>query len=211
MKVRDVFHLRPYLTEKTKCFIPLCKAHCCADVPLPEHWVNNNGRFELRAREVYSAVNVGKNEAKDNYNSIIFNTRPIPLVIVGIETRINEVTKEMEYAGHRYYYDRRLAEALGGMSPQEATDKLLAMEAQKIYNYCPFLDEHGRCVCYPDRSRLCREFGNVFPGREINYCKDKCSRLDIIKFYLKELTLRKMFLFYKNLILNALRKPQPAC
>jgi len=209
MKIRNLFHLRSYLTEKNKCFIPLCRAHCCADAPLPEPWVNSDGRLALRVREPYSAFNVGRNEAIDNYDSIMFNTRPVPLISTGIATKQNNATKEMEYVGTRYFFDRQLAEALGMKNQQEAIDKLMEFEANKVYNYCPFLNEQGRCVVYDRRPRICREFGNDFV-RPINHCHDKSSKLDIIKFYLKELTPKKMFIFYKNRAINLFKKAQPA-
>ena len=84
-----------YINTPTKCFIPKCKAHCCIDAPLPEGFIE---RFQSRIqRSIYGGLNIGKNDPKDTYNSIVYNTRPIQ--IVGIDRNTGEklygISKDM--------------------------------------------------------------------------------------------------------------------
>ena len=158
---------------------------------------------EFQARRVYYSVNIGKNSPGDPYNSVIYNTRPIPLVCIGHEASSGETA---------FHFNKEFAKALGIKSQDDAVKQLMEYEAQKVYNYCPFLNVYGKCEVYKRRPPICREFGTV--PTPINHCLDKSSRFDIIKFYLKanlkEMTPKKVFVFYRDLILNVFRKPKNA-
>jgi len=95
--MKIVSRLKTYFFAKDKCFIPHCKARCCADAPLPEDF--GPGYQSLAQRNIYNAANIGKNSPNDNYNSVIYNTRPIPLIMIG-------------HAGqgqHVYFFDKAMA------------------------------------------------------------------------------------------------------
>ena len=84
-----------YLKSPTQCYIPKCKAHCCIDVPLPEGFIE---RFQSRIqRSVYGGLNIGVNDPKDTYNSIVYSTRPIQIVHIDRVTgeKLYGISKEM--------------------------------------------------------------------------------------------------------------------
>lgn len=194
--MKIIRNIKSYLFAQTECFIPRCKARCCGDAPLPEGFAEQVG--SLAYRKVYGAVNIGVNSPNDNYNSIVYNTRPVPLVLVG----------HANAGGHVYYFDEKLAKKMK-ISKEQATEKLKAMEAQEVYNYCPFLNSRGRCNVYSMRPPICREFGSS--PLPIDYCPRKSSRYDKFIFYAKMFSPKKIFLFYKDLIMQLFRKPQQSC
>lgn len=162
---------RNYLVKPNKCFIPKCKAHCCIDAPLPEGFAE---RFQSRIqRSVYGGINIGINDPKDNFNSIVYNTRPIQIV------HIDRTTGQKTYG-----ISKDMMEQLQLKSMEDVYNLLKQYEAQKIYNYCPFITDNARCSVYEHRPPICREFGTSYT--KANICPEKSSRLDIIKFVLSD-------------------------
>ncbi len=190
---RSYREFKTFMTAKDKCFIPNCKARCCADAPLPEDFAPQYK--QMQQRPVYGAANIGHNDPRDNYNSVIYNTRPVPLILVGHAGR----------GEHVYIKDKKLAKELGIKTMEEAKELLLEMQAKEIYNYCPFLTEQGRCRVYGMRPPICREFGSS--PLPINYCPHKSSNLDIVKFYFKKaFNLKDMYYLYRDLITSKFSK-----
>lgn len=177
--------LKTYLTAPSKCFIPKCKAHCCTNAPLPEHFLE---RFPHKIqRQIYSAINIGKNSIGDPFDSIIYNTTPNPIQIVGQTTDGKLI----------YGIPGELLKAYN-IKSQQQVDELMRSYNQ-FDNYCPFITEYAKCSVYKDRPPICREFGTM-PDRQ-NRCHEKVSRLDIAKYYVKD------FLnFYWNIIKSVKNK-----
>ena len=162
-----------YLKSPTQCYIPKCKAHCCIDVPLPEGFVE---RFQSRIQSpIYGGLNIGVNDPKDTYNSIVYSTRPIQIV------NINRQTGEKIYG-----ISKEMMEAMNLKSMEDVNELLRQYEAKKIYNYCPFITDNARCSVYNHRPSICREFGSS-PAK-VDICPEKSSRLDIIKFVYSEIS-----------------------
>ena len=179
MKIRQ--KITTYLTEPSKCFIAKCKARCCQDAPLPEDFLAKYPE-QLR-RNIYSAVNIGHNDPRDTYNSVIYNTTPNPVQLVGFD----------QYGNKIMGIPQQLMKELEINSMEQV--KALIEDAKNYKNYCPFLTNVGRCNVYENRPPICREFGTL-PDK-INQCPDKASRSEIIKFYIKDFCE-----FYKNLFIN---------
>jgi len=167
--MKSINKLKTYILAPSKCFVPKCQARCCIDAPLPEDFLQKfRGRIQ---RPIYSAVNIGVNDPKDTFNSVVYNTTPNPIQLVG-----------RDQDGHKLF----------GI-PQEIFDKLQIksmeqiselMEKYKNYpNYCPFITEYARCSVYEHRPFICREFGSS--PLKVDYCPDKSSRWDIFKFAVK--------------------------
>lgn len=188
--MKILLKVKLYLFEPRECFIPRCKARCCADASLPEGYAQQVEGFACR--KIYNAVNIGKNDPSDNYNSIVYNTRPLPLTLIGHAGR----------GKHAYFFDKKMAKEMN-ISAEEAKAMLQSFEAQEVYNYCPFLNEQGRCRVYPMRPPICREFGTS--PLPINHCSRKSSRYDKFKYYSKEI-----FKYYRDLIFKPFRKAQKA-
>lgn len=161
--------IRQYFTTPNKCFIPKCKARCCIDAPLPEGFLPTmQSRIQ---RPIYSAVNIGKNDPRDKFNSIIYNTTPSPLQVLGIDQN-----------GHKVVgISKDVIEKLQIKSMDEI--KALIENYSGYKNYCPFITPQARCAVYEHRPSICREFGSS--PLKIDYCPDKASRLDIIKMSIK--------------------------
>ena len=183
MKIRQ--KVTTYFTEPSKCFILKCKARCCQDAPLPEDFLAKYPE-QLR-RNIYSAVNIGHNDPRDTYNSVIYNTTPNPVQLVGFD----------QYGNKIMGIPQQLMKELEINSMEQV--KALFEDAKNYKNYCPFLTNVGRCNVYENRPPICREFGTL-PDK-INQCPDKSSRLDIIKFYVKD-----FIDFYKNVFITAKQK-----
>ena len=183
MKIKQ--KVTTYFTEPSKCFIAKCKARCCQDAPLPEDFLAQYPK-ELR-RNIYSAVNIGRNDPRDTYNSVIYNTTPNPVQLVGFDQE-----------GHKIVgIPQKVMEELEINSMEQV--KALIEDAKNYRNYCPFLTDYGRCNVYEKRPPICRDFGTL-PDK-INQCPEKASRLEIIKFYVKD-----FYEFYKNLAVNTTQK-----
>ena len=183
MKIKQ--KVTTYFTEPSKCFIAKCKARCCQDAPLPEDFLAQYPQ-ELR-RNIYSAVNIGRNDPRDTYNSVIYNTTPNPVQLVGFD----------QYGNKIMGIPQKVMEELQIKSTEQI--KALIEDAKNYRNYCPFLTDIGRCNVYKNRPPICRDFGTL-PDK-INQCPEKASRLEIIKFYVRD-----FYEFYKNLAVNGTQK-----
>lgn len=160
-----------YINTPTKCFIPKCKAHCCIDAPLPEGFIE---RFQSRIqRSIYGGLNIGKNDPKDTYNSIVYNTRPIQ--IVGIDRNTGEKL---------YGISKDMMKKLELKSMEDIKKLVQYYDDNDIKNYCPFITDYARCGVYEHRPDICREFGTSMA--KVDRCPEKSSRLDILKFYIKD-------------------------
>ena len=183
MKIRQ--KVITYFTEPSKCFIIKCKARCCQNAPLPEDFLPKYPD-KLR-RDIYSAVNIGRNDPRDTYNSIIYNTTPNPVQLVGFD----------QYGNQLMGIPQHVMEDLQIKSMEQV--KALIEDSKNYKNYCPFLTDIGRCNVYENRPPICREFGTL-PDK-INQCPDKSSRLDIANFYMRDFCK-----FYKNLFIDVKQK-----
>lgn len=162
--------IRTYLKTPTKCFIPKCKARCCVDAPLPEDFLDKHrGRIQ---RPIYNAVNIGQNDPRDTFNSVIYNTTPNPVQLIGFDQNGNKLLG----------IPKDVLNELNIKSMEQMQE--LLNDYGKYKNYCPFITTYGRCSVYEQRPIICREFGSS--PLKIDYCPDKSSRLDIIKFHVKE-------------------------
>lgn len=161
--------IKSYLTAPTKCFVEKCKARCCINVPLPEGFLPKHE--EKVQRQIFGGFNMGINDPKDTYNSIIYSTRPI--IFMGYDTEGNMIAT----------IPPKILKELNIQSMEDVHKLLNEYEAKKIYNYCPFIQDDARCSIYTKRPPICREFGTA-PGKE-NICPDKVSRLEIAKYKIK--------------------------
>lgn len=162
--------IKTYFTSPVKCFIPKCKARCCVDAPLPEDFLNKH-RSRIQ-RPIYSAVNIGQNDPRDTFNSVIYNTTPSPIQLIGIDQNGNKLVG----------IPKEVMKELNVKSMEQVQE--LLKDYGKYKNYCPFITTYGKCSVYEYRPIICREFGSS--PLKIDHCPDKASRLDIIKFYIKE-------------------------
>ncbi len=167
--------LKQYLTTPNRCFVPKCRARCCANAPLPEDFLPKHQ--DKIQRQIFGGFNMGQNDPRDTYNSIIYSTRPI--IFIGYDTNGKQIAT----------ISQEMIEELNIKSMEDVYNLLNEYEARKIYNYCPFIQRDARCSVYSERPPICREFGTE-PGK-INECPDKASRLDVYKFSVK--------LIYENL------------
>ncbi len=161
--------IKTYLTSPSKCFIPKCKARCCADAPIPVDFLP---KYKDKVqRPIYNIINIGHNDPRDTYDSVMFNTTGNPIQFIGFDQNGNrlvgipkDVMKKMQ------------------IKSQEQIQALLE-DYQKNKNYCPFITDYGRCSVYSERPPICREFGT--DPAPINRCPEKASRLEIVKFKMK--------------------------
>ena len=168
--------VRTYLNSPVKCFIPKCKARCCVDAPLPEGFLDKHkGRIQ---RSIYSAVNIGQNDPRDTFNSVIYNTTN-PVQLLGFDQNGNKLVG----------IPKKVLQELNIKSMEQIQE--LLNDYRRYKNYCPFITNYGQCSVYEHRPIICREFGSS--PLKINYCPDKSSRLDIVKFCVKD-----FFNFKKN-------------
>ena len=179
--------LKTYLKSPSKCFIPKCKARCCINAPLPEDFLPKHK--DKVQRHIFSAVNMGQNDPRDTYNSVIYSTRPITFI------GFDETGKSL------YGISKETMERYQLKSMEDIERLLMSFEEQKIYNYCPFITDYARCSVYKERPPICREFGTM-PGVQ-NVCPDKASRNEILKFNIKSFLDIKGFFRDVKQILNA--------
>lgn len=169
MIMNKILKLKTYLKSPTKCYIPICKARCCIDAPLPEDFLPKfKGRIQ---RPIYSAINIGQNDPRDTFNSIIYNTTPNPVQLVGFD----------QYGNKLMGIPKQVLEELQ-IKSMEQIDALIN-KYKDFHNYCPFITDIGKCSVYEHRPFICKEFGTA-PGK-INWCPDKSSRIDIVKYHIK--------------------------
>ena len=164
--MKGISGLKSYLFSEYKCFIPKCKARCCINAPLPEGFLEKN-RPAVQKR-IYSSCHMGKNAP--------------PIQVIGFDEKgemIHGIPKETLSE-----FDIKNNEDLKAFLKSQST----------VLNYCPFITEFYSCAVYPQRPPICHEFGS-FPGK-INYCQDKANRMDIVKFVLKNFSIK---VFFKNL------------
>lgn len=157
-----------YMTEPSKCFIPKCKARCCVNAPLPEGFLpKHKDKIQLR---IFSATNIGINDPKDTYNSIVYNTKPIQFI--GYDEKGNSLVG----------IPPKIIEALQIKSMEQVNELLDVYK--DILNYCPFITKYAQCSVYKDRPPICRDFGTD-KKNPLNKCPEKTSRLEILKTYFK--------------------------
>ena len=92
--MNKITKFKQYLTTPSKCFIPKCKAHCCINAPLPEGFLPKHK--DKIQRQIFGSFNMGQNDPRDTYNSIIYSTRPI--IFIGYDQdhkMIATISKEM--------------------------------------------------------------------------------------------------------------------
>lgn len=163
--------LKTYFNAPSRCFIPKCKAVCCTNAPLPEDFLQKH--VKNVQRRIYSGINIGLNDPRDTFNSVVYNTTTNPIQLIGVNQN---------------------GERIAGIPP-EMVKKLQIKSMEQIQqlmdsynpsdNYCPFITDYARCSVYKERPPICKDYGSA-PGKE-NVCPEKSSRLQILKFYLKSL------------------------
>lgn len=166
MNIMKIFNLKTYLTAPSKCFIPKCKAHCCADAPLPIDFLPKHD--QQIQRSIYGITNIGRNDPRDKYDSVLFNTTGNPIQILGVDQD-----------GHKVLGIPKDKLKKMQIKSQEQIQALLE-DYQAYPNYCPFLKNNGRCNVYTERPPICKEFGT--DPDPINFCPDRVSRLGIMDF-----------------------------
>ena len=191
-----IAQVRSYIFSPTHCYPPICKSTCCKDVPLPEGFYE---MFRSRAqRQITGGVNIGKNDPRDPFNSIIYNTTDIPILPIGHGPN----------GAIACTFDENLLKALG-KDTEEGRKEMLEKYKQSNNNYCPFIMNTGRCSVYEQRPGICREFGTL-PDRQ-NRCTHKASRFDIAKYWIKEFfDFKGFYNFYKDLIIKQFGKVRNA-
>ena len=184
-----ITNLKTYLNKPYKCYIPKCRSKCCINAPLPEDFLPKHK--DKIQRQIFGAFNMGQNDIRDTYNSVIYSTRPI--IFIGYDTdgkMLCGISPEV-------------AKKLQLKNMDDVHNLLAEYEAKKIYNYCPFIKSDASCSVYNDRPPICKEFGTM-PGK-INECPEKASRLDILKFNLKsffEVEVKAPFKFMCEMLKN---------
>lgn len=179
------------MTEPSKCFIPKCKARCCVNAPLPEGFLP---KFKDKIKlPIYSATNIGVNDIKDTYNSIVYNTKPIKFI--GYDEKGNSLLGIPKEVVEAYQ-----------IQSMEQVDQLL--EAYKdILNYCPFITKYAKCSVYKDRPPICKEFGTDTKN-PLNKCPEKASRLEVLKSYFEyAFDFKASFKSIKEAISQKFKKP----
>ena len=184
---------KTYLNEPCRCFVPKCKAICCVNAPLPEDFLPKHK--DSIQRGIYYATNIGVNDPRDTYNSVLYNTTGNPIQVIGRDQNGNVI----------FGIPSELREKLQ-IKSMEQIDALMK-EYEEVKNYCPFITTQARCSVYEERPPICKDFGTA-SGTE-NICPDKASRLEISKILIKQaFNFKEMFFFYKNLIKNAIMKSE---
>lgn len=116
---------------KKYCWIPKCKARCCANAPLPKHYMEHSNIRNKALRNIYGVISAPNNNpyCKD---AVIPITQPIEKYAVKTgKTKDGRTVWELH------------------------TDKIFS-DAE---NYCPFINEQARCSIYKQRPPICRIFG----------------------------------------------------
>ena len=154
----------------SKCFTLKCKAHCCTNASLPEDFLQKyTNKIQ---RKIYNGINIGRNDPKDTFNSIIYNTSYNPIQFIGFD----------QYGNKLMSIPQKLIEELQIKSMEQIND--LMKTYNQFDNYCPFIKNNAKCSVYKDRPQICREFGTLTDKQ--NICPEKSSRFDIAKYYVKD-------------------------
>lgn len=164
-----ITNIKAYFTKPSKCFIPKCKSHCCINAPLPEDFLPKHK--DKIQRQIFGGFNLGQNDFRDSYNSIVYSTRPV--IYMGHDVDGNMIATIRP----------EIMAQLELKSVEDINRYVEELEARQIYNYCPFIKSDASCSVYSERPPICREFGTA-PGK-INECPDKASRLEILKYKVK--------------------------
>lgn len=162
MKIKN---LKTYLTTPSKCYIPKCKARCCADAPLSADFLAKHK--DKIQRPIYKITNIGHNDPRDTYDSVMFNTTGNPIQVLGIDQngqRVIGIPKDV-------------MEKMQIKSMEQI--QALMENYEKFKNYCPFLTDLGKCNVYKQRPPICREFGTS--PEPINQCPSKATPLEVLK------------------------------
>lgn len=88
--------LKTYFNAPSRCFIPKCKAVCCTNAPLPEDFLQKH--VKNVQRRIYSGINIGLNDPRDTFNSVVYNTTTNPIQLIGVNQngeRIAGIPPEM--------------------------------------------------------------------------------------------------------------------
>lgn len=202
--MNKIAQIRSYIFTPKLCYPPICKSTCCEDVPLPEGFYEN---FHSRAqRQITGSVNIGKNDPRDPFNSIIYNTTKIPILPIGFgsDGRISSsFGKEKNLIA--CVYDEEMLKELGKDNEEGRREMREEYKKNTHRNYCPFIMYNGRCSVYEQRPGICREFGTL-PGSQ-NRCTHKASRFDIAKYWIKAIfDFKSAYKFYKDLIIKQFGK-----
>ena len=183
--------IKSYFFTPNQCFIPRCKARCCTNAPLPDGFVESHK--SMIQRPIYYAVNIGKNDYKDTFDSVIYNTTKNPIIPMGHGPDGKII----------YGVPKQLLNEIGIKTEEEI--KKLQDSYDPYRNYCPLITNYGRCSVYNERPIICREFGTLYD--KPNRCGDKSSRFDIAKYWIKDtFNLKRTYNFYKDLILKPFKK-----
>lgn len=160
-----IYNLKTYLTTPSKCYIPKCKAICCADAPLPVDFLPKHK--DKIQRNIYNITNIGRNDPKDTYDSVLFNTTGNPIQLLGVDQYGNKIVG----------IPKEIMEKMQIKSMEEIE---ALMDSYKKYpNYCPFITDYGRCNVYQQRPPICKEFGT--DPNPINKCPEKATPLEVFK------------------------------
>ena len=116
---------------KRHCWIPKCKARCCANAPLPKHYIDH---LSIRSKAVRK----------------IFGVIPAPPNNHYCENAVIPITKPMEN------YVVKTGRTKDGRTIWELHTDDVFSDAE---NYCPFINERARCNIYKQRPPVCRDFG----------------------------------------------------
>lgn len=157
--------LKTYLTTPSKCYIPKCKAICCAEAPIPIDFLPKHK--DKVTRKIFEVINFGKNDPRDTFDSVIFNTTGNPIRVLGIDQNGQKIVG----------IPREIVEKMQ-LKSQEQIEALIN-HYKKYKHYCPFLTDFGRCNVYSERPPICREFGTS--PEPINKCPEKATPLEILK------------------------------
>ena len=117
--------------EKKYCWIPKCKARCCANAPLPKHYIEHSNIRNKALRKIFGVIPAPNNNpyCKD---AVIPITQPLEKYVI------------------------KTNKTLDGKTVWELHTDNVFSDAE---NYCPFIDEYARCNIYKQRPPVCRDFG----------------------------------------------------
>lgn len=115
------------------CYIYKCKARCCANAPLPKHYIEHSNIRNKIVRKMFAVLPAPPN-----------NPYCMEAVI--------PVTKPLEE------YAIKAGKTKNGETVWTLNTGDIFSDPE---NYCPFIKENGRCNIYKQRPPVCRDFGVV--------------------------------------------------